>query len=247
MTDAVSPSTAEAPRRIAMWSGPRNLSTAMMRSWENRDDTEVIDEPLYAWYLAETGLDHPGRDDVIAAGPADLIDAVRACVDAPNPPAAISYQKHMAAHLLPGVDRSWLDQFDHGLLLRDPRRVLASYTRVRETVTLDDIGLPQQLELSGRCSIIIDSADFLVDPEGYSRLICDAFGVDFDAAMLRWPSGPRPSDGVWAAHWYESVEASTSFGPPPSGPPPELPLHLQVVADAAMEIYQALRSRRSTI
>lgn len=216
----------------------------MMRSWENRADTEVIDEPLYAWYLRETDLDHPGRDEIIEAGPADLADAVQACL-APSGP--VSYQKHMAGHLLASIDRGWLDQLDHGLLLRDPRRVLASYTKVRESVTLDDIGLPQQVELAGRCAVIIDSADFLTDPEGYSRLICDAFDVDFDPAMLAWPAGSRSSDGVWAKHWYESVEASTAFGSAPSQPPPELPAHLLDVADAAMEIFADLHARRSTI
>ena len=230
-----------------MWSGPRNLSTAMMRSWENRTDTEVIDEPLYAWYLRETQLDHPGRDEIIATGPADLDDAVAACVQAPSAPATVSYQKHMAGHLLASADRSWLDHLEHGLLLRDPRRVLASYTKVRASVTLEDIGLPQQIELADRCSVIIDAADFLTDPEGYSRLICDAFGVDFDPAMLSWPPGTRASDGVWARHWYHSVEASTGFGSPPNEVPEDLPSHLKAVADAAMEIFVDLRSRRSTV
>jgi len=218
-----------------------------MRSWEHRVDTEVIDEPLYAWYLRETQLDHPGRDEIIAAGPADLAEAIDTCLAAPGPTSAISYQKHMAAHLLASVDRSWLDGLEHGLLLRDPRRVLASYVKVREDVTLEDIGLPQQHELADRCSIIIDSADFLTDPEGYSRLVCEAFGVDFDPAMLSWPAGARHTDGVWARHWYGSVESSTGFGPAPSGSPPELPPHLQTLADAAMEIYVELRTRRSTI
>lgn len=234
-------------KRIAMWSGPRNLSTAMMRSWENRADTEVIDEPLYAWYLNETQLDHPGRDEIIEAGPTDLADAVRACLVSPEPPATVSYQKHMAGHLLPSVDRSWLDQLEHGLLLRDPRRVLASYTKVRQSVTLEDIGVPQQAELADRCSIIIDSADFLTDPEGYARLTCEAFGVDFDPAMLSWPSGARTSDGVWARHWYDSVVASTGFGSAPTGSVPNLPTHLHAVADAAMEIFVDLHARRSTI
>lgn len=219
----------------------------MMRSWENRADTEVIDEPLYAWYLNETHLDHPGRDEIIEAGPSNIADAVQACLDAPSPAATVSYQKHMAGHLLASVDRSWLDQLEHGLLLRDPRRVLASYTKVRESVTLDDIGLPQQLELADRCAVIIDSADFLTEPEGYSRLVCDAFGIDFDPLMLTWPSGTRASDGVWARHWYDSVEASTSFGSAPTGPPPELPPRLHAVAEEAMEIFVDLHARRSTI
>ena len=135
----------------------------------------------------------------------------------------------------------------HGLLVRDPRRVLASYTKVRANVTLEDIGLPQQAALADRCSVIIDSADFLTDPEGYSRLICDAFGVDFDPAMLAWPAGPRPSDGLWAPHWYRSVEASTGFAPPPLDAPPATPDHLRVVTDEAMEIFTELRRRRSMV
>ncbi len=233
--------------RIAMWSGPRNLSTAMMRSWENRADTEVIDEPLYAWYLDRTGLDHPGADRVIEVGPSSLDVAIAACVDAPVGSAPISYQKHMAGHLLPEVDRGWLDDLVNCLLLRDPRRVLASYTKVRERVTLADIGLPQQVELAPRCRIVIDSDDFLTDPEGYSRLICEAVGVDFDPAMLAWPAGRRSSDGVWAEHWYASVEASTGFGPPPESGPPDAPPHLAAVVDEAMDLYRDLHAARTTL
>ena len=230
-----------------MWSGPRNLSTAMMRSWENRADTEVIDEPLYAWYLQATGLDHPGAEHIIEVGPSSLEDAIGACLEAPGPTATISYQKHMAGHLLPGVDRGWLDDLTNCLLLRDPRRVLASYSKVRETVTLDDIGLPQQVELAPRCRLIIDSADFLTDPEGYTRLVCDAVGVDFDPAMLQWPAGTRVSDGVWAEHWYASVEASTTFGPPPDAAVPGVAPELASVAAEALEIYRELHAHRSTL
>jgi hypothetical protein len=218
-----------------------------MRSWENRPDTEVIDEPLYAWYLAETGLDHPGADDVIAAGPASLDEAIARCVEAPSGTNSISYQKHMAGHLLPGVDRGWLEELTNCLLLRDPRRVLASYTKVRETVTLDDIGLPQQVELADRAVVIIDSADFLTDPAGYTRLVCERVGVDFDPAMLTWPAGGRASDGIWSTHWYASVEASTGFGEAPTDPPPELPDHLAEIGAAAVEIYERLRERATVL
>lgn len=229
--------------RIAMWSGPRNLSTAMMRSWENRSDTAVMDEPLYAAYLAATGLDHPGAADVIAAGPASYDDAIARCL-APLPDGvAISYQKHMAHHLLPDTDRSWVGELRNCLLIRDPRRVLASYTRVREEVTLADIGLPQQLELLDRCELVIDTTDFLTDPEAHLTAICRRFDVPFEAAMLSWPAGPRASDGVWAPHWYASVEASTGFGPPVAGDPPPVPHHLVPLATDAMEIYAELRRR----
>lgn len=232
--------------RIAMWSGPRNLSTAMMRSWENREDTEVMDEPLYSAYLHATGLDHPAREEILAAGPTDGADAIAMCLAAPVN-ATISYQKHMAHHLYPGLDRSWIGEFRNCLLLRDPRRVLASYTQVRGEVTLDDIGIPQQLELAERCDLVIDSADFLTDPRGYQLAICRRLGVPFDEAMLTWPSGPRDSDGVWAPHWYSSVEASTGFGPAPSDEVPELSRELADIATEAVEIYESLRRDRLVI
>lgn len=230
--------------RIAMWSGPRNLSTAMMRSWENRADTEVLDEPLYAAYLHATGLDHPARDEILAAGPIDGDDAIAACLAAPRH-AELSYQKHMAHHLYPGLDRSWIGSFRNCLLLRDPRRVLASYSKVRgDVVTLLDIGIPQQFELVEHCEIVVDSADFLTDPRAYQVEICRRLDVRFDEAMLSWPSGPRDSDGVWAPHWYASVESSTGFSPAPSDDLPDLSGELADIAAEAAEIYATLRRDR---
>ena len=233
--------------RIAMWSGPRNLSTAMMRSWENRPDTAVIDEPLYAAYLHETGLDHPMRDEILAAGPVDIDQAIVASLAAP-PSASISYQKHMAHHLLAGMDRSWLREFRNVLLLRDPRRVLASYSKVRADVTLEDIGVPQQVELAQHCEFVVDSDDFLTDPAAYQREICRRLDVECDdeilASMLAWPAGRRSSDGVWAPAWYDAVEASTGFGPAPTAAPPDLPAHLLGVGAQAVEIYEGLRAAR---
>lgn len=234
--------------RIAMWSGPRNLSTAMMRSWENRPDTVVMDEPLYAAYLAETRLDHPGRDEIIAAGLADRSDAVAACL-APLPDGiTVSYQKHMAHHLDASLDVSWTTSMRNCLLLRDPRRVLASYTKVRDTVTLLDIGIPQQMALADHCELVIDSADFLASPRDYQVEICRRLDVSTDGdlldRMLTWPSGRRDSDGVWARHWYGSVESSTGFGPPPSDDVPTVPNRLTTLADEALEAYRTLRQRR---
>lgn len=248
---------AAAVTRIAMWSGPRNLSTAMMRSWENRPDTEVIDEPLYAAYLCETGLDHPLRDEIVAAGPVDIDEAISACLAAPSPSPSsstvISYQKHMAHHLLESMDRSWLGELRNVLLLRDPRRVLASYTKVRAEVTLADIGVPQQVELAEHCEFVIDSDDFLTDPAVYQREICRRLDVACDDAlltsMLDWPAGRRRSDGVWAPAWYSAVEASSGFGPAPDAPPPQLPANLAEVGEEAMAIYDRLcvdRLRPST-
>jgi hypothetical protein len=218
-----------------------------MRSWENRPDTDVLDEPLYAHYLATTGLDHPGRDDIIAAGPTDADQAIARCLAAPAGGATISYQKHMSHHLLPAVDRSWLDQLRNFLLIRDPVLVLASYTAVRGDVTLADIGLVQQLELAERAELIIDSSDFLVDPDRYQRAVCDHLGIAFTVSMLHWPAGPRTSDGCWAPHWYAAVEASTGFGPPSSSALPDvdsLPVELRPVAIEARSIYNELAASR---
>ena len=195
-------------------------------------------------------LDHPGAADVIAAGPATYTDAIAACLATPTAGITVVYQKQMAHHLLDDTDKTWIDELRNCLLLRDPRRVLASYTRVREKVTLHDIGLPQQLDLLDRCELVIDSDDFLTDPGGYLREVCNRFGVD-DApsmieSMLSWPPGSRASDGVWAPHWYSAVEASTGFGPAPTGPPPEVPEHLREVAVEALDIYETLRARRLT-
>lgn len=246
--------TGDGAVRVAMWSGPRNVSTALMRAWENRPDTIVIDEPLYACYLARTGLDHPGRAEILATYPTDPEGAVARCL-APAPPgASIVYQKHMTHHLLPELGRAWLDRLRHLMLLRHPVAVLASYTQVREEVTLADIGLTQQLELAPRCEAIIDADDFLADPRGHLEAICRILGVPFSERMLHWPAGRRPSDGCWAPYWYSAVEASTGFNPPapppPGGPEPleariaRLPPHLHPLAREATATYLALHAQR---
>lgn len=205
------------PVRLAMWSGPRNISTALMRAWENRPDTVVVDEPLYSHYLDQTGLDHPGREQVIVAGEADWRRVVAELTNGDAGGAGVYYQKHMAHHLLPQMTLDWVGKLHNVLLIRDPGEVVASYVKSRAHVTLADIGLPQQLllldELTDAAQVppIIDSADFLRQPELYLRWLCDWIGVDFTDRMLSWPPGPRKSDGVWAPHWYEAVERSTGF------------------------------------
>jgi hypothetical protein len=199
--------------RLAVWSGPRNISTALMRSWENRPDCRVVDEPLYAYYLAETELNHPGRDEVIAAGETSWA-AVVAELTAPT--VGIYYQKHMTHHLIPQLPRDWIGSLTNVLLIRDPAEVVASYVRSRADVLAEDIGLVQQAELHdqlGGVPPVIDAADFLRDPEGYLRWLCSYIDVDFSEAMLRWPAGPRASDGVWAPYWYRAVLSSTGFEP----------------------------------
>jgi hypothetical protein len=184
-----------------------------MRSWENRPDCRVIDEPLYAYYLAETGLNHPGRLEVIAAGESSW-QAVVAELTAPVE--SIYYQKHMTHHLLPQLPRGWIGELTNMLLIRDPAEVVASYVRSRSDVAAADIGLVQQWELYeqlGAGTPVIDAADFLHDPQGYLSWLCDHVGVPFTDAMLHWPAGPRASDGVWAPYWYAAVLASTGFEP----------------------------------
>ncbi|MFT4626506.1 MAG: hypothetical protein ACI8PZ_005183 [Myxococcota bacterium] len=226
-------------RRIAVWSGPRSLSTAFLRSWENRADTTVWDEPLYAHYLTRTGLEHPAREAVVAAGETDWRLVARRCAEEGDAPLFV--QKHMAHHLLPHIWGPWLDRLSHVILVRDPRRIVSSYVKSRAEVTVDDIGLPRLVELRRRYpeAPVVDSETLRSDPEAVLRGVCAALDVAFAPEMLAWPPGPRDSDGVWAPHWYASVWRSTGFAPP-SGPPPALEGAYARVADAAMPLYHSL-------
>ncbi|HJR12270.1 MAG TPA: hypothetical protein VJ833_00025 [Rhodanobacteraceae bacterium] len=206
--------------RIAMWSGPRNISTAMMRAWENREDTTVIDEPFYAHYLVETGVNHPGRDEVIAAQEND--DAkVASALTGPIPGGkSIWYQKHMTQHMLPDMPLDWLDRVTNCFLIREPERVAASFTVQRPDAAAWELGFEQQARLFdhvcdrlGRAPPVIDAADVLKDPRGTLGALCAKLGIPFSDRMLHWPPGPRTSDGVWAPHWYAAVERSTGFAP----------------------------------
>ena len=206
--------------RIAAWSGPRNISTAMMRSWENREDCVVSDEPLYAHYLQATQLDHPGRDEVIAAGDTDWRRVVASLCGTVPDGRTVWYQKHMTHHLLPGMETGWIHGLSNVFLIRDPALVVASYVKSRATVVADDIGLLQQARLFddvaqrlGRAPPVIDAERFLRDPATQLRGLCQHLGLAFSERMLSWPAGPRASDGVWAPHWYAAVWQSTGFEP----------------------------------
>ena len=235
------------PIRIAMWSGPRNISTAMMRSFGARADTVVIDEPFYAAYLAATGLDHPMREEVLAAQPQDW-RAVVAGLLGPIPQGkALYYQKHMTHHMLPAFGRDWLGAMRNAFLIRDPATVLGSYVQKRAAVELADIGIVQQRELFereadrlGRAPPVVLGNDVLRDPRGTLSRLCAALGIEFSAAMLSWPPGRRDTDGVWAPAWYDAVEKSTGFAPAAADEGAVLPTELQHIADAAWPHYEAL-------
>lgn len=238
------------PVRIAMWSGPRNISTAMMRSFENRADAVVWDEPFYAHYLAETGLNHAMADEIIAAYETDWQKVADKAIGPVPGGRAVFYQKHMTHHLLPHMAMDWLDGLTNAFLIRDPARVLASYIEKRAEVTLEDLGLPQQQRLfewvrqrTGEVPVVLESDDVLANPEGMLRALCGRAGIAFDPAMLSWPAGRRDSDGLWAAHWYGAVETSTGFVA--SGKAARsVPAHLRDLLTAAQPYYEALRPHR---
>ena len=238
------------PTRIAMWSGPRNISTAMMRAWENRSDCAVWDEPLYGYYLSRTDIPHPGVEEIIAAQGRDWKSIVRRCAGNPPNQKQIFYQKHMTLHLLPEIDRQWLSSLINCFLIREPEPVIASYAAVREDLTLDDIGFVQQAELfeyvtriSGEIPLVIDSRSFLLNPEPMLRQICKRLHLTFESSMLSWPPGPRDSDGIWGKHWYQSVWNSSGFATYR-----EKPLSLgsreQAIAEQARPYYEQLYRHR---
>jgi hypothetical protein len=232
--------------RLAMWSGPRNISTALMRSWENRPDCRVVDEPLYAYYLHETGVDHPGREEVIAAGETSWETVV---AELTGPVDGVYYQKHMAHHLIPSLPRGWIPLITNVLLVRNPEEVVASYLRSRPEVSPTDVGLAEQAEifdLLGGMVPVIDASDFLGDPEGYLRWLCDHVGVAFTTRMLHWAAGPRDSDGAWAPYWYGAVLASTGFEPYRPRQI-DLPAHGRCVVEQIRHHYERLHAVRVRI
>jgi len=236
------------PVRIAMWSGPRNISTAMMRAFENRPDTAVIDEPFYAAYLAATGLDHPMREEVLMAQPTEWRDVVRTLTGPAPGGRAVFYQKHMTHHMLADIGRDWIGACRSAFLIRPPEAVLASYAAKRDGVELADIGFVQQAELfereadqRGAAPPVIEAGDVLADPRGMLAALCTALDIPFRAQMLSWPAGRRATDGVWAPAWYDAVERSTGFGPPRTEASfDDLPDRLKPIADQARPAYQRL-------
>lgn len=232
--------------RIAMWSGPRNISTAMMRSFGGRSDSAVSDEPFYGAFLKTTGQRQPMADAVIASMDCDwqsVAEAMRGSVPGGK---RLWYQKHMPHHMVGDVSIDDFHDHHHAFLIRDPERVVASYSAKRVEVTADDLGYARQLEyvdkaaqITGKAPIVLDSADILRAPEAHLKALCAALDIPWDAGMLSWQAGPRESDGIWASHWYGRVLETTGFGGPDSGAP-ELEPSAQAIADACKPYYERL-------
>lgn len=233
--------------RIGMWSGPRNLSTTMMRSFGARSDTVAVDEPFYAAYLQLTGIRHPMTDEIIAAHEADPQKVIQSLTGPVPDGKSVFYQKHMVHHMVEGIPMDWLGGIErHVLLIRHPARVVASYAKKMDTLSPEAMGFPQQERLwrqlcegQGAAPVVVDADLILENPEGVLRRLCAAIGLAWDDAMLSWPAGPRPEDGAWAPHWYDAVWRSTGFGDPP-GPLPVLSGEAARIAGSALAGYERL-------
>ncbi len=227
--------------KIAMWSGPRNLSTAMMYAFGNRADCEAVDEPFYAAYLAASGADHPMREACVAAQPTDPAEVVAGIAGQRAP---LQYLKMMTHHMLPGFPLDWAQDCVNIHLIRHPARVIASYANKRDTITMEDIGFADVERIYAALpGPVIDSGDVRSDPQGMLKKLCETIGLNFDPAMLAWPSGPKPFDGAWAPHWYDAVHRSTGFAGA-EGPLPEVALKHQVLLDEALPVYEAMWAKR---
>jgi len=236
--------------RIAMWSGPRNLSTAMMRSFGSRADTFVTDEPFYGCFLNQTGLDHPMRDEVIASMDCDWRSVMERLRGDPPDGSPIWYQKHMWHMMVGPVGYDDFAGFRHAFLIREPERMIASYLKKREAARFEDFGLEKQAEFFereadrlGRSPPVIDANDVLAEPAAVMSKLCASLGIPWDPAMLSWAPGRRATDGPWAPHWYSAVERSTGFGPPETGPV-ELPADARRLADRCRPYYERLAANR---
>jgi hypothetical protein len=239
--------------RIAMWSGPRNLSTAMMRSFGSRSDTYVSDEPFYGAFLKTTGADHPMRHETIAAMDCDWRSVV-ATLRGPAPDgSSIWYQKHMWHHMTGPIGYDQFDGFTHAFLIRAPEQMIASYLRKRESAAFESFGLDRQMEFFereadrlGHAPPVIDASDVLAEPQAVLRKLCTGLGISWDPAMLSWAPGRRETDGPWAPHWYGTVERSTAFGPPETRAA-ELPDAARRLADRCRPFYDQLAVHRLTV
>lgn len=235
--------------KVAMWSGPRNLSTAMMYSFAQRADFTVLDEPFYGPYLRLTGFDHPMRQAILNDRAKDAFEVEQSLIFPSLDGKTHAYHKHMCQHMIDGIPRGFMADCVNVFLIRHPARVVASFAKGYPDLTTDDIGFDAQAELVdyvlglGQTPVVIDSADIRDDPKGMLRALCETIGLEFDPAMLSWPAGPKPYDGVWAPHWYASLHATTGFAGP-EGPLPELKGHLAELVEQTMPAYRALEAQK---
>ena len=226
--------------RIATWSGPRNISTAMMYAFGNRSDFAAWDEPFYAAYLEATGIDHPMREDVLAASESDPQRVAERCLGPIPGGRRHLYMKHMPFHMEPEFPLDWAESCVNVHLIRHPARVVASYVAKRENPVMRDIGFEEQLAMFERFpGPVVDSADILRNPGAALRRLCDAIRLDFDPSMLSWPAGPKPFDGAWAPHWYGAAHRSTGFAAS-NAPLPELEGEARDLAERALPFYERL-------
>jgi hypothetical protein len=236
--------------KIAMWSGPRNLSTAMMYSFAARGDCAVVDEPFYAAYLVQSGVTHPMQAEILTSQPSDPAQVAASLIGSNPESKPHFYQKHMTHHMLPGMDLSWMAACENVFLIRHPARVIASYARKRQNPTLDDLGFVQQAGLFdreaqrlGRAPIVIDSFDIRANPAATLAKLCTALGITYTAKMLHWPAGGHKDDGAWAPHWYGAVHRSTGFEDA-EGPLPSLSADYDALLNAALPLYERLAQHK---
>jgi len=233
-----------------MWSGPRNISTALMRSFENRPDTFVSDEPFYGYYLKNTDIDHPGKKEVLQSMETDWDKVATTIIGVPPNEEKVWYQKHMTQHNLPGVDLSWTSLVTNCFLIRDPKEVILSYSKKYDVTHANLLGYPQQVELYRLLTeenrvepAIVDAKDILNNPRVILTQLCSVLGIPFSNDMLTWPAGPRNTDGIWSKYWYSSVEASTGYQPyTPSIE--ELPNELEDIYEECLVYYDTLHRKR---
>lgn len=236
--------------RVNCWSGPRNVSTALMRSFAQRGDTRALDEPLYGHYLLTTGAPHPGRDELVEVLETDASTIVSETVLGPCD-RDVLFMKQMVHHLTPDLDLGFLDECVNVQLIRDPAEVISSLVHQLPEPTLRDVGLERQrvlfddLRARGQEPPVLDAKELLLDPEGVLRELCERLGIDWDPAMLSWPAGPHPEDGAWARYWYDKLWESTGFAPyrPKDASVPE---SCRALLDECRPHYEELRHHAIT-
>ena len=234
--------------RIAMWSGPRNISTAMMRSFGNRGDTFVIDEPFYAFYLSHSGFNHPGKEEVLKSQSTNWDEVVRLITGDIPDKKFIWYQKHMVHHIANEKDIDWLKNFHNCFLIRNPKEVIISYAKQTPINEITDLGFVQQVNLfkkiktfTGKTPFVFDAKDILINPEKYLKKMCEYFNINFSSKMLKWPKGERSTDGVWSPYWYKNVINSDSFFPYKDSKE-EVPSKYNNLLNECLSYYDYLRS-----